>query len=58
MGLVSIKYDNGDVYEGPYVSEKWLNELGKVGRGEVVDTVHLENINFNCIHFTIVLKLF
>lgn len=32
-GLVTIRYRDGAIYEGPYVCEEWLDELGKVMPG-------------------------
>lgn len=29
-GLVSIRYSDGSVYEGPYLHEMWLNDIGQV----------------------------
>ena len=29
-GLVSVRYSDGATYEGPYVEEQWLNDIGQV----------------------------
>lgn len=32
-GLVTIRYRDGAIYEGPYISEEWLDELGNIVPG-------------------------
>lgn len=32
-GIVTLRYYDGSIYEGPYISEEWLDEMGHVSPG-------------------------
>lgn len=32
-GIVTVRYRDGAVYEGPYIGEEWLDEIGRVRVG-------------------------